>query len=260
MTHEGDSPTPPATETADAAPAPEAAESNKKERVLHTRIPAVLETELKRLAGSLRVPVSNLVRTIPDAVDLSAFGVAGHPAISKGAPVEAAYSKDGRTAYVSNYSMYGAGWGPEGSDECHPSDGYDSSFVYRVDTDAATTGTKTLSGTASALFLNAGQVDTPLSTIVPKQGTGPFHTADSPWRSSPVNLIGANAGERVLLRGRVLGRSGQPLPGASLDFWQNAANPTSAMKKTICMHSPDDGPRRMRTDASGSARLKSDGA
>ena len=36
-----------------------------------------------------------------------------------------------------------------------------------------------LSGTASALFLNAGQVDTPLSTIVPKQGTGPFHTADT---------------------------------------------------------------------------------
>jgi hypothetical protein len=36
----------------------------KKERVLHTRIPAVLERDLKRLARSLRVPVSNLVRTI----------------------------------------------------------------------------------------------------------------------------------------------------------------------------------------------------
>jgi hypothetical protein len=44
-------------------------ESDRKERVLHTRVPAVLEQELKRLAGSLRVPVSNVVRTIlEDAV------------------------------------------------------------------------------------------------------------------------------------------------------------------------------------------------
>ena len=54
------------------APAPEAAKpegdadsvSNKKERVLHTRVPAVLERELKRFADNLRIPVSNLVRTI----------------------------------------------------------------------------------------------------------------------------------------------------------------------------------------------------
>ena len=38
--------------------------------MLHTRVPAVLEQELKRLAGSLKVPVSNVVRTIlEDAVD-----------------------------------------------------------------------------------------------------------------------------------------------------------------------------------------------
>jgi hypothetical protein len=36
----------------------------KKERVLHTRVPALLERELKRFADSLRVPVSNLVRAI----------------------------------------------------------------------------------------------------------------------------------------------------------------------------------------------------
>lgn len=39
-------------------------EKTRKERVLHTRIPAVLEQELKLLAENLRVPVSNLVRTI----------------------------------------------------------------------------------------------------------------------------------------------------------------------------------------------------
>ncbi|MFH2007432.1 MAG: hypothetical protein ABI333_12680 [bacterium] len=37
---------------------------SRKERVLHTRIPAVLEQELKNLAENLRVPVSNVVRTI----------------------------------------------------------------------------------------------------------------------------------------------------------------------------------------------------
>lgn len=41
-----------------------------KERVLHTRVPAVLEQELKQLAKNLRVPVSNVVRAIlEDAVD-----------------------------------------------------------------------------------------------------------------------------------------------------------------------------------------------
>ena len=44
----------------------------KKERVLHTRIPAVLEAELKAAAEGLRVPVSNLVRTIlEDAVTIA---------------------------------------------------------------------------------------------------------------------------------------------------------------------------------------------
>jgi hypothetical protein len=47
-----------------------APQRHRKERVLHTRVPVVLEQELKRLAGSLRVPVSNVVRTIlEDAVD-----------------------------------------------------------------------------------------------------------------------------------------------------------------------------------------------
>jgi hypothetical protein len=44
----------------------------KKERVLHTRVPAVLERELKRFADNLRVPVSNLVRAIlEDALNVA---------------------------------------------------------------------------------------------------------------------------------------------------------------------------------------------
>ena len=74
-----------------------------------------------------------LVKTIPDTVDLRRLGFAQYPDVVRGAPVEAAFSPDGRYAYVSNYSMYGPGFGPEGNDECTPSSGYDPSFVYRVD-------------------------------------------------------------------------------------------------------------------------------
>ncbi len=73
-----------------------------------------------------------LKATIPDAVNLAKFGVTGHPGISRGAPVEAAFSPDGNFAYVSNYSMYGSGFGPEGKDTCAPGDGTDRSFLYRV--------------------------------------------------------------------------------------------------------------------------------
>jgi hypothetical protein len=42
----------------------------RKERVLHTRVPAVLEQELKRVASAWRVPVSNVVRALlEDALD-----------------------------------------------------------------------------------------------------------------------------------------------------------------------------------------------
>ena len=81
-----------------------------------------------------------LVGTIPDTVDLSQFGYPGHPGLSKGAPVEAAFTPDARYAYVSNYSMYGAGFGPEGSDTCTPASaraaGDTNSYVYRIDTSA----------------------------------------------------------------------------------------------------------------------------
>jgi hypothetical protein len=50
----------------------------KKERVLHTRVPAVLERELKRFADNLRIPVSNLVRTIlEDALHVADFAGSG---------------------------------------------------------------------------------------------------------------------------------------------------------------------------------------
>jgi len=78
----------------------------------------------------------HMVGTIPDSVTLSKFGITGHPGVSRGAPVEATFSKDGKYAYVSNYSMYGVGFGPEGHDVCTPASaarlGVSPSFVYRV--------------------------------------------------------------------------------------------------------------------------------
>ena len=43
---------------------PDSSRRARKERVIHTRVPAPLEAELKRFAEELRIPVSNLIRTI----------------------------------------------------------------------------------------------------------------------------------------------------------------------------------------------------
>jgi YVTN family beta-propeller protein len=77
-------------------------------------------------------PDGSFLRTIPDSVDLTSFGIPGHPGISKGAPVEAAFSPNRHYVYVSNYSMYGSGFGREGTDTCSPASGYSPSFVYRL--------------------------------------------------------------------------------------------------------------------------------
>lgn len=74
-----------------------------------------------------------LVATIPDTVNPTEFGLDGPDADVRGAPVEAAFTPDGRYAYVSNYAMYGAGYDREGTDTCSPADGYDDSTVYRLD-------------------------------------------------------------------------------------------------------------------------------
>lgn len=75
---------------------------------------------------------SELVATIPDSVKLSDFGFKEYSGNYKGAPVEGAFSPDGKYLYFTNYSMYGKGFNKEGHDTCSPASGYDKSFLSRV--------------------------------------------------------------------------------------------------------------------------------
>ncbi|MGD8148566.1 YncE family protein [Ornithinimicrobium sp. Y1694] len=76
-----------------------------------------------------------ILTRLDDSVDLEDFGIDGHPGISKGSPVEAVWTDDGRYAYVSQYSMYGENFGREGFDDCFKDSGVGASLVYRFDAD-----------------------------------------------------------------------------------------------------------------------------
>jgi protocatechuate 3,4-dioxygenase beta subunit len=62
------------------------------------------------------------------------------------------------------------------------------------------------------------------AAATPGSVLGPFHAAGSPWKDNPADLTPGNAGEVMLLRGRVCNPQGGALPDATLDLWQNAAN------------------------------------
>ena len=72
-----------------------------------------------------------LVATIPDSVNLAEYGFSESANEHRGAPVEAVATADGTYVYVSNYQMYGEGYGRAGGDGCNAAD-WDESFVYRV--------------------------------------------------------------------------------------------------------------------------------
>ena len=73
-----------------------------------------------------------LVKTVKDTVDFSALGISDLPGKHRGAPVEGAYSPDGKYLYFTNYAMYGAGFTKEGHDTCSPASGYDKSYLSRI--------------------------------------------------------------------------------------------------------------------------------
>lgn len=76
----------------------------------------------------------NLVKTIPDTVNLPEYGFSKFKGSAQGAPVEAAFSHNGEYAWVSNYQMYGNGFANPGSDDCSPAQRTDKSFLYRINT------------------------------------------------------------------------------------------------------------------------------
>lgn len=53
---------------------------------------------------------------------------------------------------------------------------------------------------------------------------GPFHAEGSPVLAVGGDLIRDNAGQPVLMLGRVLDLAGQPIRGATIDFWQTNAH------------------------------------
>ena len=73
-----------------------------------------------------------LMKTVKDTVDFKALGVPGFSGKHKGAPVEGAYSPDGKYLYFTNYAMYGSGFTKEGHDTCSPASGYDKSYLSRI--------------------------------------------------------------------------------------------------------------------------------
>ena len=77
----------------------------------------------------------DLVKTIPDNVRLSDYGFDQYKGMYKGAPVEIAFSHDGKYAWASNYRMSGQGFTNPGNDRGTPEGNFDKSFVYKINTE-----------------------------------------------------------------------------------------------------------------------------
>jgi YVTN family beta-propeller protein len=77
-----------------------------------------------------------LKATVADSVELSKYGYSKYSGNYKGAPVEGAFSPDGKYLYFTNYAMYGKGFNKEGHDTCSPASGFDSSYLSRIDLDS----------------------------------------------------------------------------------------------------------------------------
>ncbi len=75
---------------------------------------------------------AKLIATIKDSVRLSDFGFTAYEGMYQGAPVEGAFSPDGKYLYYTNYTMYGTGFNGDEVDDCSPASKYPSSFLSRV--------------------------------------------------------------------------------------------------------------------------------
>jgi YVTN family beta-propeller protein len=76
-----------------------------------------------------------LIKTISDRVKLTDYGHTQYKGEYQGSPVEIAFSRDGRYAWVSNYQMYGSGFDRPGNDTCTPEGKHDHSYVFQINTE-----------------------------------------------------------------------------------------------------------------------------
>ena len=78
---------------------------------------------------------------------------------------------------------------------------------------------------------------------------GPFYVPDSTHAAPGADIALTDEGERLLVQGRVLDRSGKPIAGALLDVWQTAPNKLYAVQDP---QQPQMNCRgKLRTDALG---------
>jgi protocatechuate 3,4-dioxygenase beta subunit len=84
----------------------------------------------------------------------------------------------------------------------------------------ATSGEDLTASTVLAQELTA-QASTTLA-LTPAQTEGPYYRAGAPERASLIDST--VAGTRLVISGSVLDQNGQPVPNATLDFWQADAN------------------------------------
>lgn len=76
-----------------------------------------------------------LIYRLTDDVNLSQWGYSEYAEPVKGGPVEAVFTEDGKTLFVSNYSMEGEGFNNPGCDGCI-GEAYDPGFIYKIDIDS----------------------------------------------------------------------------------------------------------------------------
>ena len=78
---------------------------------------------------------------------------------------------------------------------------------------------------------------------------GPFYVEGSPWRSNGDAITDDLGDQPLLVTGHVRDTSGGPLPGATVDVWQNATNRLYAVQDHT--QSPENLRGRFRTDGDG---------
>jgi hydroxyquinol 1,2-dioxygenase len=78
---------------------------------------------------------------------------------------------------------------------------------------------------------------------------GPFYVEGSPWRANGDAITHDLGAQPLLVSGHVRDTAGRPLPGATVDIWQNATNRLYAVQDDE--QSPENLRGRFRTDGDG---------